>query len=1150
MRIGVYVCYCGSNIAATVDVEAVAEYARGLDGVVVARTNKYTCSDPGQESIRHDIGELGVDRVVVAACSPRMHERTFRGTLQSVGLNPYLLEIANIREHCSWVHGIAPSTLGQAGLKSVTEKAKDLVRAAVQRVREHEPLERRQEPATRAALVVGGGIAGIQTALDIAQAGYPVYLVERQPSIGGHMAQLDKTFPTLDCSACILTPKMVDLAAHPNVHLLDYSEVADVQGYVGNFRVTVRRKPRYVYVDRCTGCGTCAEVCPRRLPSEFDLGLSERKVIYRPFPQAVPNAFVIEKVGIAPCQAACPAGQHAQGYISYIREGRFEEALRIIREDNPFPSVCGRTCHHPCEGSCNRRLVDKPLAIMDLKRFVVDHVYSRGLPRPIELVRNTREERVAVVGSGPSGLTAAQDLVRMGYGVTVFEALPVAGGMMRTGIPEHRLPKGILQRDIDDILALGVELRLNSPVRDPAGLLRGEGTPGRGRGEFDAVYLATGVSQATSLGIDGEDLEGVLSAVPFLRQVNLGRRIKIGRRVAVVGGGITAVDAATTALRMGAEEVSLVYRRSRGEIPAYPWELEEAEAEGIKLVLNTVATRILGQNGQVVGMECAHSRQLSRIDESGKRVVVPEPGSEFVMEIDTVIRAIGQFSDLSFLEPPFDSMVGDHETLATQIPGIFAGRGVIPGAGFVINAVALGHEAAQSIDCYLRGEPLRADVVDGNRVNGRPVEKWSREEAQTKVRLGAITPSPRREPARLPLEERVRTFKEVVLPFTQEEAVAEASRCLDCGICSECYRCVWACEREAIDHHMQETMEEIDVGAIVLATGFELYDARHLPQYRYGRLDNVYTALEVERLVNAGGPTGGEVLLRNGRKPDAVAILHCIGSRDRQHNAYCSRVCCMYSMKLAHLIREKTSADVYEFYIDITAFGKGYAEFYERMQEEGIIFVRGKGAEVEGGADGRLIVRAEETLLGEIVEIPVDMVILATAMIPRADAEQVAQLLHVTRSEDGFFMEAHPKLRPVETAMDGIFLAGACQGPKDIPDTVAQASGAAAQVIAMLNRGKVEIEPMTAQVLSMRCVACGACVEVCPAGAAELVEIRGRKQAEINPALCKGCGLCVAACRGGAITLHGFTDQQLLRQLAALLQPADLPQSLPVVEPV
>jgi heterodisulfide reductase subunit A len=339
---------------------------------------------------------------------------------------------------------------------------------------------------------------------------------------------------------------------------------------------------------------------------------------------------------------------------------------------------------------------------------------------------------------------------------------------------------------------------------------------------------------------------------------------------------------------------------------------------------------------------------------------------------------------------------------------------------------------------------------------------------------------------------------------------------------------------------MQETLEELDVGAIVLATGFELYDARKMPQYGYGRLDNVYTALEVERLTNAAGPTAGEVLLKDGRKPRSVAILHCIGSRDLHHNAYCSRVCCMYSMKLAHLLREKTHSEVYEFYFDITAFGKGYTEFYDRVQEEGVIFIRGKGAQVEAGDNGQLLVRAEETLLGEVVEIPVDMVVLSTAMVPAADADAVAQLFHITRSEDGFFLEAHPKLRPVETATDGIFLAGTCQAPKDIPDTVAQASGAAAQALGLLQRGRVLIEPITAEVMPLRCVACGLCVDVCPFGAIAMVDQRGGQVAEVNPALCKGCGVCVAGCRGKAIVLHGYSDQQLLLQLGALLRPAEL----------
>jgi len=401
------------------------------------------------------------------------------------------------------------------------------------------------------------------------------------------------------------------------------------------------------------------------------------------------------------------------------------------------------------------------------------------------------------------------------------------------------------------------------------------------------------------------------------------------------------------------------------------------------------------------------------------------------------------------------------------------------------------------------------------------------------------------------------TRKAIYRPFAQAVPnipVLDREHCIY-FLRGKCRACEKLCPRQAIDFEQQDRIVEFDVGTIILATGYDLFDPSGTAQFGYG-LDNVLTGMELERLISADGPTGGKVVLKDGTPPRRMAILHCIGSRDRNFNPYCSRVCCMYSMKLAHLVREKTHAQVYEFYFDITAFGKGYAEFHERVQEEGVIFIRGKGAQVESLEDGstlrqssgqagltaggRLVVRAEESLLGEIVEIPVDMVVLATAMVPAADAEEVAQLFHVTRSEDGFFLEAHPKLRPVETAMDGIFLAGACQAPKDIPDTVAQASGAAVQAVGLLNRGQVAIEPMTAEVLAMRCVACGLCVEICPASAAQIVEVRGRRQAEINPALCKGCGLCVAACRGGAITLHGFTDQQLLGQLTALLRTAEM----------
>jgi len=323
------------------------------------------------------------------------------------------------------------------------------------------------DPApTGAVMVVGGGIAGIHSALDLADQGFKVYLVEKKSAIGGHMAQLDKTFPTNDCAMCNISPKLVDAGRHLNIEILTDTDVLGVQGQAGNFTVNLRRRPRYIDVDKCIGCGDCALACPVSLPDMYEEGLKERKAAFRLYAQAVPTAYAIEKLGTAPCRDACPAGQRAQGYIALIAEGRYREAFRVIKEDNPFPSVCGRTCHHPCEGRCSRAMVDGAVGIMALKRFVVDHALAYGRER-VESVPRTRPEWVAIVGAGPAGLTAAHDLAKMGYGVTVYEALPVAGGMMRVGIPAHRLPKGVLQQDVDDILDLGVVLKTNSPVKDP-----------------------------------------------------------------------------------------------------------------------------------------------------------------------------------------------------------------------------------------------------------------------------------------------------------------------------------------------------------------------------------------------------------------------------------------------------------------------------------------------------------------------------------------------------------------------------------------------------------------------------------------------------------------------------------------------------------
>jgi len=650
-RIGVYVCHCGTNIAGVIDVKALADYASGLPGVTIARDYKYMCSDPGQDLLKKDIQTHGLNRIVVAACSPHLHEKTFRTAAEAAGLNPYFVQMVNVREHGSWVH---------EDKAAAEARARDQVRAAVRRVAYHKPLERKQVAIHPDVLVVGGGIAGIHAALTLANAGKHVYLVEREPTIGGHMAMFDKTFPTLDCAACILTPKMTAVKAHPNITLWTMSEVAKVEGFVGNFRVTIRRRPRYVVEEMCIGCQECIEACvfkEGKTPDEFNLGLSKRKPIYLPFPQAVPQVVLID------------------------------------------PETC--------------------------------------------------------------------------------------------------------------------------------------------------IEFKTGKCKKT---------------------------------------------------------------------------------------------------------------------------------------------------------------------------------------------------------------------------------------------------------------------------------------------------CVEACgERGGIDFHQQERFETIDVGAVILATGYKVFDARRLPYYGYGVYPNVYTALEVERLVNAAGPTGGEIVLRDGRKPKTVGIIHCIGSRDENTNRYCSRVCCMYSLKLAHLIKEKTGAEVYESYIDIRAPGKAFEEFYNRVAEEGTLFIRGKVADVYPVDDGsgRLVMQVEDTLLGVVRKIPVDMVVLAVGLEARPDATEVRRMFNITCAKEGFFLERHPKLAPVSTFTDGIFLAGCCQGPKDIPDSVAQAGAAAAEALALIDSGSIELEPNTAQVNEEACCGCKTCVPLCPYGAISFRE--QERKAAINEVLCKGCGVCVAACPSGSIRQNLFEDEEIFQEIEGVL---------------
>ncbi len=756
-RIGVYICHCGSNISGTVDVEEVARFSQELDSVVVARNYKFMCSDPGQQLIKDDIKNFNLNRIVVSACSPTLHETTFRRACQEAEVNPYLFEMANIREHCSWV---------TEDKQLATEKAKALVSAAVRRVYYQQPLETREVPVNPNTLVVGAGIAGIQAALKVADSGHEVYLVEREPSIGGHMSQLDKTFPTLDCSACILTPKMSMVGSHPYIELMTYSEVVEVSGYIGNFKVKIRKKTKYIDEDKCTSCTECEKVCPVELPSEYELGLTQRKAIYRPFPQAVPNAFTIDKRGYSPCLVACPAGVNAQGYIALISDGKFKEALEVLRRTMPFAGVCGRVCTRPCESDCERGKVDESVAIHSLKRFMADYELKIGREKAT-LVEKTKRDTVAIVGSGPAGLACAYDLIREGYPVTVFEAAPQAGGMLRYSIPEYRLPNKIVDNEISYIEELGVEIKTNSPMKELKDIFN-QG--------YRAVYLATGAWVSQKMGIPNEDAKGVIQGLSFLKQVNSGAKVKLGERVAVIGGGNAAVDAARVAHRLGAKEVTIVYRRSRVEMPALAGEVDEAELEGVKIHILAAPVGVLTQNGQLTGIQCIRM-ELGEPDASGRRRPLPIKGSEFNVEVDNVIMAIGQTVDKSQLPKELEYMSWgtlsvDPVTLQTNIEGVFAGGDVVSGPSDVIAAITAGKEAAISIDRYLEGR----DLKEGRPETLKRVEEVSKEGVEPKARAAMPVLEPKKREG----------FTEVELGFDEETAIAEAKRCLNCAVCSEC----------------------------------------------------------------------------------------------------------------------------------------------------------------------------------------------------------------------------------------------------------------------------------------------------------------------------------------------------------------------------
>ncbi len=889
-------------------------------------------------------------------------------------------------------------------------------------------------------LVVGAGIGGMESALKLGDMGYRVLLVEKEASVGGKMILLSKVFPTLDCASCISTPKMAASIHHPNVTTLTYSEIEGIEPRPdGRFNARVLHKARFVDEAACTGCQKCETACTVSVPDGFNADLVARHAAYIPFPQAVPKKAVIERAGASPCSYTCPAGIQAHGYVSLVRSGEYEKAYQLVLDATPLVGTLGRACYAPCEVDCTRKSLEGPIPIRRLKRFIADEHEAHDDGPGVD-VAPANGHRVAIVGSGPTGLTAAWQLARKGYEVKIFEAAPAAGGCLRLAIPSYRLPTEVVERDIANVTALGVEISLDTAVEDLE-RLHDDG--------YEAVLVATGTPLSTRMGVPGDELEGVMGGVGFLRSVKLDEAVDLrDQRVLVIGGGNVAMDTARTARRLGASNVTVVYRRTRDEMPAHHVEAGDTEKEGVDFVFEAAPTEVLDDgDGKVRGLRCARMAPGAP-DASGRRRPEPIPGSEFDIACDVVITAIGMSPDTA----AFGSRVRttdagaievDERTLQTDIPWLFAGGDVVTGPSDITRAAGQGQRAAFMIDRWisdrtLEGFDLRIPVVDRDTVLARQ-RLYRQAPATAPSELISASPT---------------DFREVELPMSEQDAREGASLCLDCGVCSECGECVDACPVDGcIDLRARDSVEDVEVGAVVVATGFELFAADLKPEYGFGTFKNVITGMQMDRLLAPTRPFNTILRPGDGKVPERIAYVLCTGSRDETvGNPLCSRFCCMYSIKQNQLIMGALPiADVTVHYMDIRAPGKRYDEFYEQAKAMGANYVKGRVAKITERDNGDLVLRYEDIENGgQLVEAEYDLVVLAVGVQPNSDAQALFPEGRLSLDEYRYVAEPEEDVNPGRTNIPGVFVAGAASGAKDIADSILHAGSTVAQVAAHL----------------------------------------------------------------------------------------------------